>query len=839
MAIINYNVYGGDFTSTVIPVRYFTDTLSDELLENYPDIILGSDLKSLIVGGTVTTVFDYNGCKMTVEPYSTNGIKVIGYMNDVEIWNWASGNIQLDYCLAFGVDESLQKGWISRVTIRDYGGIRVTIEPLYTPGDLGYYNWIIATPPQIIYNWRCVPAITGRKGTFNLSIINENFINDGDPVTLAPLSNIDVFAGSSQLENLASNMSVGDADFLFSGVVNALTLTKQVPVLGVQAIYCKFYLLDILKYTTGFNLLDGGDHFLCMLIDDDNELARPSIITRNNGVVSYNQETSLSTEVMQQLYIWLIAGAEDNPQDDSTDNIDNEDEGGDVWNPHEDVPIEGPENPTKGAISTGFTSMYQVTDTELRALSQFLWSDNFVDNVKKFFNDPREIIVGLCIMPIAGEIAGTPQTIKAGGISTGVSGNKLTSQYVTIELGTANVDPETNTFLDYPDNTRISAMLPYIGEIKLDVNDVMGKTVKLTYVFDLLYGDVAAFIAVNGSYKYCYTGKAGMRIPTSSEDYSQVYAAGLSAVGSLVGGIQSLAGGNIGGAIQAGAQVTSALSQRHPTVQYQGGGGGSAGFIANQRAFLKFDIVTPLLANVTEDNEGTPEAFRQASFLGKTTYQNRKLSSCSGYTKCMKVHLTSVPCIDEELREIEQQLLTGVIIETGSETPSSTPSLANYFVITFLKSLSEHEVIGKTWSQTEGDIKSLEGALLYDQSITSPKFAIEGDIIGYNYCYIGAFNRFYYITDTVVRTGNIQEISLKVDVLQSFKDSIKNCRAIVERQEKHGNRLMQDSMMWSTNTRRIFTLPFRGGDTAYQDNNGNAYFDRSNNTFILTIAGDD
>ena len=55
---------------------------------------------------------------------------------------------------------------------------------------------------ETVANWRCVPAITGRKGTYNLSMINEDFINDGDPVTSAPLSNIDVFAPASRIENL-------------------------------------------------------------------------------------------------------------------------------------------------------------------------------------------------------------------------------------------------------------------------------------------------------------------------------------------------------------------------------------------------------------------------------------------------------------------------------------------------------------------------------------------------------------------------------------------------------------------------------------------------------------
>ena len=144
---------------------------------------------------------------------------------------------------------------------------------------------------------------------------------------------------------------------------------------------------------------------------------------------------------------------------------------------------------------------------------------------------------------------------------------------------------------------------------------------------------------------------------------------------------------------------------------------------------------------------------------------------------------------------------------------------------------SETNVMGKYWKDGTGEILTIEGSLLYNQSISNPKLIIKGDIRPYNYCYIAEFGRFYYISDITVNESDIQTITLTVDVLQSFKSYIENCNGLVERQRTKTNKYFNDSMMWTQNNKNIVPLHFLGGDYTP------SLFDRTNNCYVITLAG--
>ena len=61
-----------------------------------------------------------------------------------------------------------------------------------------------------------------------------------------------------------------------------------------------------------------------------------------------------------------------------------------------------------------------------------------------------------------------------------------------------------------------------------------------------------------------------------------------------------------------------------------------------------------------------------------------------------------------------------------------------------------------------------------DCSVMYPalKIAYFNNITNYNYIYIPDFNRYYYITDIVLRPGQTAIIKCSVDVLMSFKNEI-------------------------------------------------------------------
>ena len=90
---------------------------------------------------------------------------------------------------------------------------------------------------------------------------------------------------------------------------------------------------------------------------------------------------------------------------------------------------------------------------------------------------------------------------------------------------------------------------------------------------------------------------------------------------------------------------------------------------------------------------------------------------------------------------------------------------------------SERQAINKTI----GSAATFTGTLRGESSVINPSFMIETDNpTGFNYCYIQAFSRYYFITNiTSVRTG-LWRIDCAVDVLMSFRNQILALNVIVD-----------------------------------------------------------
>lgn len=100
------------------------------------------------------------------------------------------------------------------------------------------------------------------------------------------------------------------------------------------------------------------------------------------------------------------------------------------------------------------------------------------------------------------------------------------------------------------------------------------------------------------------------------------------------------------------------------------------------------------------------------------------------------------------------------------------------------KNLSENSVIGKNKTlvyQTPCEIKG-------ESSIINPVLILQysEQLFASNYVYIPAWSRYYFIDDVRVLTGGRVEVSLSVDVLESFKDSILELNVILSDTEKTG-----------------------------------------------------
>ena len=667
-------------------------------------------------------------------------------------------------------------------------------------------NIYIDGNPLVSYEWSSVPAISGKNGILSLSTADDSY-HTGSDVSNIPLSDVSL-TEPSKLSSLGANLPVGGTiDAIYAGSIDHIDVTRT----SLLRIDLDIILAGQIIFTGSFLPSD----YLGFLIDEENEVAvmvgyRPHV--EADIITGYDERVySATAEEMNAIYRFL------HPHIDGEDPKNNEPDDGTDDDYQPDIAITGIEKPTSGAYDTGFTSQYRMSDTQLKSLAQFLWSSSFLDNVKKFFNDPREIIVGLTIMPVLPD-TGTSKEVKAGGISTGVYGLPLTDQYKLDTYGSITIKKEKGNFLDYNPYTRVTAHLPFVGEHTLDVNDVMGKTLTLKYIFDFLSGSCVAEIDVNGKPRYFFGGSCGLQIPTSSQDFTRMYSSVLSAGATLGSTLATIASGGLTAPMMIGsaANMLSNGMNGSPTVQFSSGSGSVNGMIGCKTAYL---VIEKPIEKISAGQKG---------YIGKPSYMTKPLSSCSGFTKCLKVHLDNVPCTSQERSDIESALTNGVRIETGSITPTYTPSSAGMQGIILLKCLSDFDVIGKTWSETT---QTVEGKLLYNQSFLSPSFLVSGNYSEYNYAYIPAFGRFYYIKDHTAESGNMTRLDMQVDALQSFKDQILANNAVLERQESLNNAYFADSMYWTQVNKLVKTVPFT-------DSSGNELkFSIPEDNFILTIAG--
>lgn len=100
--------------------------------------------------------------------------------------------------------------------------------------------------------------------------------------------------------------------------------------------------------------------------------------------------------------------------------------------------------------------------------------------------------------------------------------------------------------------------------------------------------------------------------------------------------------------------------------------------------------------------------------------------------------------------------------------------------IVLYNNASEKNKIGKNLTI----VATLTGSIKGESSITHPIILIEySDPAAFNYAYIAAFGRYYYVNDVIVVRTGLLRVSLSVDVLESFKTSILTQNVILNKNE--------------------------------------------------------
>ena len=109
---------------------------------------------------------------------------------------------------------------------------------------------------------------------------------------------------------------------------------------------------------------------------------------------------------------------------------------------------------------------------------------------------------------------------------------------------------------------------------------------------------------------------------------------------------------------------------------------------------------------------------------------------------------------------------------------------------------------------------TLVGTLRAQSSVMAPTFTVQDTaVVGYNYCYISDFGRYYYINGINALRANLFELSLGIDVLMTYAEAIRNNAAIVDKVQPQYVAMpyINDGSFVSTNKMEQAVINFSNG----------------------------
>lgn len=352
-----------------------------------------------------------------------------------------------------------------------------------------------------------------------------------------------------------------------------------------------------------------------------------------------------------------------------------------------------PSTPMSFASDVGLVTVYHPTPAELYAFERWLWVTLSQASVNTVWNNPFDGVITLFELYCTPTDVGR-RTIHSGFLDSGVD-SAVISRYTEINCGTLGIPEYYGNYLDYSPYSKAHIYLPFIGVQELNVDDIVGHMVNVTYRIDEYNGSCIAMITVakvtevNGQdveYRntmYQFSGNCAVELPISGGNQSSILAGMLTAnayqqaanisagaqlvggIASTIGGIISLAAGGMGGGIGSGisniigAAGTQAYGQANAlqhmlsgksTVQKSGQFGSSHGALGIKTPFIT--IVRPKQIQVPNYEE----------LYGFPAHKSVIINACTGFLRCREVHVISATATDAEKGIIESMLKSGVYV---------------------------------------------------------------------------------------------------------------------------------------------------------------------------------
>ena len=401
--------------------------------------------------------------------------------------------------------------------------------------------------------------------------------------------------------------------------------------------------------------------------------------------------------VKDDTYTFKITLATGNVEDEGTQSggdvniyINTSPNNDDVFDPDtssSDTPVSG----QAMSVDNLLTSSYAISETNLRNLGAWLWGGNLT-TLEDIQTAPIENILSCKRIPF--DVTGTDTTVKLGNVDTLIHADKTSTTHKQT-IGSVTVPVKYGDYMDYMSN--ISIYLPYIGIQTIptalcykqsmetakdkDGNNILdnsgnvikvpavtGRSISVTYIFDIVYGSCCADVAIDGTTYAYFNGMCGVDIPITASnrtanELSLVKQGGNIATGTGRAAVSGVAGGNpLGAALNVvGNFLGGFVDLKKETLTQDTHYTTSGGMSSQIASYLPSSVILFVEQVVYTE----PTTYKHENGYPCNISLNMKTLKGLGYTELDgSIEISNIPCLEEERAELKRALQDGFYINS-------------------------------------------------------------------------------------------------------------------------------------------------------------------------------
>lgn len=152
-----------------------------------------------------------------------------------------------------------------------------------------------------------------------------------------------------------------------------------------------------------------------------------------------------------------------------------------------------------------FFTIYEPTNANMQKINDAIFinaADGTTINVQQYFSSYKKFY---CNIPVAGY-----KQLKGGRYDFGEQAPYVKEHTIVVDCGSVEIPEQNQSLLDYSPFSRLTIYLPFIGFQELDDKLVVGHTLKVQYVVDVLSGRCLAQLFVDSTdLKSCFAEYGG------------------------------------------------------------------------------------------------------------------------------------------------------------------------------------------------------------------------------------------------------------------------------------------------------------------------------------------